>query len=139
MKAKRSKQAASSRTEVKSGPHRVAHAITLLTDGARYGQVRDDLVRKFRVSRPTAERDIRSAYETIAAEVEREAPIRLARISTLLWRIAAEARAEGDYSASVSALGRLAKLLGLEAPKQLHHTVGGEEAEQAKAVMAALR
>lgn len=102
-----------------AAPQRASYALELLEQGKRYGEVRRLLRERFGIGRATAERDIKRAYSAIADEDQAELPQLKARISAYQWRIAAEARAAGKYAAASTALGRLARLHGLEAPTKV--------------------
>jgi hypothetical protein len=119
-----------------NAPQRLATALALLGAGDRYMAVRAALMEKFAISHSTAEADIKAAYRVIHEETEAEAPQLTARVSQRLWAVALKAEKNADYAAAVSALGRFAKLHGLEAPKHVHHT-GGVTEEQ-KQLLSAL-
>ena len=135
-KAKNGPQRTPSGAEVPVAPQRVRFALQLLDSGLRYNEVRRQVREKFKISKATAEKDIKRAYARIATEDEKERPQLAARISARLWRLAASAERAERYDAAVSALARLAKLHGLEAPKK-HHVTGGVTEEQ-KQLLAAL-
>lgn len=103
------------------GPVRVSYALRLFNGkkGHRYNRVRELLMKKFDIARSTAENDIKRAYRVLAEEDTAEAPQIKARISARLWRISAKAEEIGKYEASISALGRLAKMHGLDAPTKV--------------------
>lgn len=119
-----------------NAPQRLATALALLGEGKRYMAVRAALMDTFTISHSTAEADIKAAYLVIQEESEAEAPQLTARVSQRLWAVALKAERNADYAAAVSALGRFAKLHGLEPPKHVHHT-GGVTEEQ-KQLLAAL-
>jgi hypothetical protein len=133
---KKGKPKTSSGLPLPNAPQRLRFALDLLDEGERYMKIRQMLMDSFKISHCTAEEDIKRAYKVIADETEAEAPQLTARVGHSLWRVAKKAEREGDYSAAVSALGRFAKLHGLEAPKK-HHVTGGVTEEQ-KQLLAAL-
>lgn len=136
-KPKKGRRKTSSGKPLPNAPQRLAAALSLFAEGERYSHVRTQLMETFSISHATAEADIKRAYVAIQEEVESEMPVISARVSNRLWSVALKAEKVGDFSAAVSALGRFAKLHGLEAPKVLHHT-GGVTEEQ-KQLLAALR
>jgi hypothetical protein len=124
-------------TPIDVAPQRTAFALRLMCDlGVRYSETRRRLMAKFGISDSTAERDIERAYKQMGERNEKERPHLGGHTSARLWRIAGKAEREGKYDAAVNALGRFAKINGLEAPKKHHHT-GGVTEEQ-KQLLAAL-
>src|SRR5262245_54132844 len=121
---------------VDAAPHRVAYALELFGAGERYSAVRRALIAKYSISDTTAENDIEKAYKAIQVEAEKELPQLAARVSSMLWRIAGDARDDGDYSASVSALARIARLHGLDAPTMVR--ISGGVTEEQKQLLNAL-
>lgn len=129
-------RATSTGSVIDRAPHRTAFALTCFDAGDRYSEVRRKVMAKFKVSDSTAERDIERAYKAIGEENEKERHQLGARVSARLWRIATSAEKKEKYDAAVSALARLAKIHGLEAPKKL--TVTGGVTEEQKQLLAAL-
>ncbi len=128
-KPKKGPRKTSSGKVVPVAPQRMSYALALFGDGDRYSAVRTALMKRFKISDSTAEEDIRRAYKAIAEEDEKEKPQLAARVANKLWRVANDAHTAGEYAASASALGRLMKLHGLEAPKHVQVT-GGISPEQ---------
>jgi hypothetical protein len=117
---------------------RVQAAAQLLQTGARFTEARDQLAATFAVSTRQAERYIKAAYQDVLeAQETAERPHLKARASHRLWTIALKAERDGDYSAAVSALGRFAKLHGLDAPKEV--AVTGTMTLEQEAMLGALR
>lgn len=135
-KAKNGPQLTSSGVPIPPAPQRVRFALQLLDEGLRFNECRRRVMDHFKVCKATAEKDIKRAYARIANEDEKEKPQLAARISARLWRIAASAERKEDFNAAVSALARLSKIHGLEAPKRV--SVTGGVTEEQKQLLAAL-
>lgn len=99
---------------VPPGIERGAWAETQLLLSRRYGDVLDELMRKFDVAKSTAEEDIALARQRIAEAAEKDRPFLRERETERLARIADKAEKAGEYTAAVQASRALSRLNGLE-------------------------
>lgn len=111
--------------EIQAAPHRLSFALKELAAGNRYCELRDKIEKKFRVSRATAERDIKRAYAAIAEEDREEIPQLAARISSRVWNIATRSEKKKSFAISLMAYQTLMKLHGLEAARNVNITHSG--------------
>lgn len=106
---------------------RVDRAEELFAELASYRQVREALVREFKISERTAERDIAEVYRRWAeAAIVDRGPYR-GRIRSALWRLAQDARGAEDLPSALRALGQLSRLDGIDAAQELkveNHVTG---------------
>ncbi len=124
-------------TKVPQGqPARVAHAVAALDRGDRYCAARDGLVARFGVTPRTAERDLKLAYEAIAAEHAAELPTIAARLSARIWRLALRCEKRRDEGGALAAYAQIAKLVGLGAAE--HRVVVDPITAQERAMLEVL-